>query len=201
MRTPSRGWRRHDPRSSPGLNRAAPAELSRARKMIPTKSHPVVRSRRPSHRPDLLTARRRAQRQSRMAEGHREAAPRVLDGREHDGSLAAEGRRPITRHIAVYPRNLTAANMAAPVAGDPQEPTRKRGERLSQRFGARWQRVVAVASPVSRRDRLTGSRFGSHCPARRDLARSGRPSGAGFRVWSAFCARARCFRAIMNRVS
>jgi hypothetical protein len=45
-----------------------------------------------------------------MAEGHREAAPRVLDGREHDGSLAAEGRRPITRHIAVYPRNLTAAN-------------------------------------------------------------------------------------------
>jgi hypothetical protein len=45
-----------------------------------------------------------------MAEGHREAAPRVLDGREHDGSLAAEGRRHITRHIAVYPRNLTAAN-------------------------------------------------------------------------------------------
>ena len=99
MRTPSRGWRRHDPRSSPGLNRAAPAELSRARRMIPTKSHPVVRSRRPSRRPDLLTARRRAQ-----------AAPRVLDGREHDGSPAAEGRRPITRHIAVYPRNLTAAN-------------------------------------------------------------------------------------------
>jgi hypothetical protein len=45
-----------------------------------------------------------------MAEGHREAAPRVLDGREHGGSLAAEGRRPITRHIAVYPRKLTAAN-------------------------------------------------------------------------------------------
>jgi hypothetical protein len=45
-----------------------------------------------------------------MAEGHREAAPRVLDGRKHDGSLAAEGQRPITRHIAVYPRNLTAAN-------------------------------------------------------------------------------------------
>jgi len=85
------------------------AELSRARK-IPTKSHPVVRSRRPSRRPDLHTARRRAQRQSRMAEGHREAAPRVLDGREHGGSLAAEGRRPITRHIAVYPRKLTAAN-------------------------------------------------------------------------------------------
>jgi hypothetical protein len=58
----------------------------RARK-IPTKSHPVVRSRRPSRRPDLHTARRRAQRQSRMAEGHREAAPRVLDGREHGGSL------------------------------------------------------------------------------------------------------------------
>jgi hypothetical protein len=33
-----------------------------------------------------------------------------LDGREHGGSLAAEGRRPITRHIAVYPRKLTAAN-------------------------------------------------------------------------------------------
>jgi hypothetical protein len=55
-----------------------------------------------------------------MAEGHREAAPRVLDGREHGGSLAAEGRRPITRHIAVYPglsissilypRKLPAAN-------------------------------------------------------------------------------------------
>ena len=54
MRTPSRGWRRHDLRSSPGLNRATPAELSRARKMIPTKSHPVVRSRRPSHRPVML---------------------------------------------------------------------------------------------------------------------------------------------------
>ena len=43
-----------------------------------------------------------------MAEGHREAAPRVLDGRKHGGSLAAEGRRP--SHIAVYPRKLTAAN-------------------------------------------------------------------------------------------
>ena len=30
---------------------------------------------------------RRAQRRSRMAEGHREAAPGVLDGREHDGIL------------------------------------------------------------------------------------------------------------------
>jgi hypothetical protein len=49
-----------------------------------------------------------------MAEGHREAASRVLDGREHDGSLAAEGRRHITRHIAVYPRNLTAANTRVP---------------------------------------------------------------------------------------
>ena len=45
-----------------------------------------------------------------MAEGHREAARSVLDGREHDGTLAAEGRRPTTRHIAVYPRILTAAN-------------------------------------------------------------------------------------------
>ena len=53
-----------------------------------------------------------------MAEGHREAAPRVLDGREHGGSLAAEGRRPITRHIAVYPRKLTAANTASPQAAD-----------------------------------------------------------------------------------
>ena len=67
------------------------ADLSRARK-TPTPSHPVVRSRRPSRRPDLRAPRRRAQRQSRMAEGHREAAPRVLDGREHGGSLAAEGR-------------------------------------------------------------------------------------------------------------
>jgi hypothetical protein len=49
-----------------------------------------------------------------MAEGHREAAPRVLDGREHGGSLAAEGRQPITRHIAVYPRKLTAANRCRP---------------------------------------------------------------------------------------
>ena len=48
-----------------------------------------------------------------MAEGHREAAPRVLDGREHDRTLAAESRRPITRHIAVYPRILTAANIPA----------------------------------------------------------------------------------------
>ena len=45
-----------------------------------------------------------------MAKGHREAAPRVLDGREHDGTLAAEGRPLTTRHIAVYPRILTAAN-------------------------------------------------------------------------------------------
>lgn len=28
-----------------------------------------------------------------IAEGHREAASRVLDGREHDGTLAAEGRQ------------------------------------------------------------------------------------------------------------
>ena len=48
-----------------------------------------------------------------MAKGHREAAPRVLDGREHDGTLAAEGRPLTTRHIAVYPRILTAANTAA----------------------------------------------------------------------------------------
>jgi hypothetical protein len=52
--------------------------------------------------------------QGRVAEGHREAAPRVLDGREHGGSLAAEGRRPITGHIAVYPRKLTAANKCPP---------------------------------------------------------------------------------------
>jgi hypothetical protein len=63
-----------------------------------------------SERPDLRTLRRRAQRQSRMAEGHREAAPRVLDGREHDGTLAAEGRPLTIRHIAGYPRILTAAN-------------------------------------------------------------------------------------------
>jgi hypothetical protein len=48
-----------------------------------------------------------------MAEGHRKAAPRVLDGREHDGILAAEGRRLSTRHIAVYPRILTAGNNAS----------------------------------------------------------------------------------------
>jgi hypothetical protein len=45
-----------------------------------------------------------------MAEGHREAAPRVLDGREHEGTLPAEGRRLTARHIASYPRILTAAN-------------------------------------------------------------------------------------------
>ena len=78
-------------------------KLSRARK-IPTKSHPVVRSRRPSRRPDLHTARRRAQRRSRMAEGHREAAPRVLDGREHGGSLA---RRRTTAHNPPH-RRLSA---------------------------------------------------------------------------------------------
>src|SRR5271166_3280353 len=54
-----------------------------------------------------------------MAEGHREAAPRVLDGREHDGTLAAEGRRPTTHHIAVYPRILTAANRQCPADHDP----------------------------------------------------------------------------------
>jgi len=46
-----------------------------------------------------------------MAEGHREAAPRVLDGREHHGTLAAEGRRLSFRYIAVYPRILAAANI------------------------------------------------------------------------------------------
>ena len=53
-----------------------------------------------------------------MAEGHREAAPRVLDGPEHDGTLATESRRPITRHIAVYLRILTAANNSARRVGD-----------------------------------------------------------------------------------
>ena len=52
-----------------------------------------------------------------MAEGHREAAPRVLDRREHDGTLAAEGRRPISRHIAVYPRILAAGNIAKVAGG------------------------------------------------------------------------------------
>jgi hypothetical protein len=47
--------------------------------------HPVV--------PTCAPPRRRAQRQSRMAEGHREAARSVLDGREHDGTLDADGRR------------------------------------------------------------------------------------------------------------
>ena len=85
---PSRGWRRRDPRSSADLNRVLSDRANRDHDRPSTKSHPVVRSRRPSRRPDLRTARRRAQRQSRMAEGHREAARRVLDGREHDGSLA-----------------------------------------------------------------------------------------------------------------
>ena len=125
---------------------------------IPTKSHPVVRSRRPSRRPDLHTARRRAQRQSRMAEGHREAAPRVLDGREHGGSLAAEGRRPITRHIAVYPRKLTAAN------------TIQRTRCMSQRtvlacVRARWRKgSQSASSKLARSHRL------AH-PPRRHLAR------------------------------
>jgi hypothetical protein len=46
-----------------------------------------------------------------MADGHREAARSVIDGREHDGTLAAEGRQSTgMRHIAVYLRILTAAN-------------------------------------------------------------------------------------------
>ena len=52
-----------------------------------------------------------------MAEGHREAAPRVLDGREHDGTLAAEGRRLSFRYIAVYPRILPAANSMSSIRG------------------------------------------------------------------------------------
>jgi hypothetical protein len=47
--------------------------------------HPVV--------PTCAPPRRRAERRSRMAEGHRVAARSVLDGREHDGTLAADGRR------------------------------------------------------------------------------------------------------------
>jgi hypothetical protein len=47
--------------------------------------HPVV--------PTCAPPRRRAERQSRMAEGHRRAARSVLDGREHDGTLDADGRR------------------------------------------------------------------------------------------------------------
>jgi len=35
---------------------------------------------------------RRAQRRSRRAAGHRVAARSVLDGREHDGTVGAEGR-------------------------------------------------------------------------------------------------------------
>jgi hypothetical protein len=38
---------------------------------------------------------RRAERRSRMPEGHRAAARSVLDGREHDGILDAEGPTPI----------------------------------------------------------------------------------------------------------
>jgi len=59
-----------------------------------------------------------------MKWGHREAARSVLDGREHDGNIAAEGRkgnRPRTlRHravIAVYVRVLVAANTRATCPG------------------------------------------------------------------------------------
>ena len=45
----------------------------------------------------------------------REAPPIPIDGREHDGTLAAEGRQLTTRHIAVYPRILTAANSTSGV--------------------------------------------------------------------------------------
>jgi len=57
-----------------------------------------------------------------MAEGHREAARSVIDGREHDGTLAAEGRQSTSmRHIAVYVRILTAANTRRIVAADISE--------------------------------------------------------------------------------
>ena len=77
--------RRPEPRA---LRQSQPGSLQAL-----TKSHPVVRSRRPSRRPDLRITCRRAQRRSMMAEGHREAARSVIDGREHDGTLAAEGRQ------------------------------------------------------------------------------------------------------------
>jgi len=43
-------------------------------------------------RPDLRAPSRRAQRGSRMAEGHREAARSVLDVREHGGRLRSRGQ-------------------------------------------------------------------------------------------------------------
>ena len=47
--------------------------------------HPVV--------PTCALQSRRAQWRSRMPEGQRVAARSVLDGREHDGTLAADGRQ------------------------------------------------------------------------------------------------------------
>ena len=65
------------------------------------------------------TGRRRAQRRSMMAEGHREAARSVIDGREHDGTFAAEGRQLTIRHIAVYPRILPPPTWAELAHRDP----------------------------------------------------------------------------------
>src|SRR4029077_15806284 len=73
-------------------------------------SNPVVRSRRPSRRPDLRslsTPRTAAVKHARTAPP--KAARSVLDGREHGGTITAEGRRsPQAR--AVYTRVFTAAN-------------------------------------------------------------------------------------------
>ena len=73
-------------------------------------TNPVVRSRRPSRRPDLRslgTPRAVAVQHARRAPP--QAARSVLDGPEHGGIIVAEGRR-VQGSRAVYARVFAAAN-------------------------------------------------------------------------------------------
>ena len=73
-------------------------------------NNPVVRSRRPSRRPDLRSLsspRTAAVKHARRAPP--KAARSVLDGREHGGIITADGRQ-VPEARAVYTRVLTAAN-------------------------------------------------------------------------------------------
>ena len=82
---------------------ATPAKVS------PT-NNPVVRSRRPSRRPDLRSInspRTAAVKHARRAPP--KAARSVLDGREHGGIIAAVGRH-VPEARAIYARVFTAAN-------------------------------------------------------------------------------------------
>ena len=128
-------------------------------------THPVVRSRRPSCRPDLRSP--RPSRAAAVQDGRRPpragAARSVLDGREHGGILIADGRRcPQNRRLATsaYPAQKRCGTCPAKPPVPAQHAPFMRG--FSPPLTGRAARARAKAS--SARSRRRSWRLLPHAP-------------------------------------